>query len=78
MYKRQRALRADTNAYLMFNHGALCCGVSAGAAMLAVEDLETLARQHLMRLIAARAAQEPSMHKLLQRIALTLADGPKP
>ena len=76
--KLARALRADTNAYLMFNHGALCCGVSAGAAMLAVEDLETLARRHLMRLIAARAAQEPSMHKLLQRIALTLADGPSP
>jgi len=76
--KLARALRADTNAYLMFNHGALCCGISAEAAMLAVEDLETLARWHLMRQIAARAAQEPSMQKLLQRVAHALADNASP
>jgi len=76
--KLARTLRADTNAYLMFNHGALCCGVSAQAAMLAVEDLETLASWHLMRQIAARAEQEPSMQRLLQRIALSLANGPDP
>jgi L-fuculose-phosphate aldolase len=73
--KLARALRPDTNAYLMLNHGALCCGISAEAAMLAVENLETLARGHLLRLIAARDARDPSMHKLLRRIALALADG---
>src|SRR6185369_11140710 len=30
--KLARTLRGDTNAYLMLNHGALCCGTSTSAA----------------------------------------------
>lgn len=68
-----RALRADTNAYLMLNHGVLCCGRNAQAAVQAVEDLETLARQQLSRLIAARAAREPLLRQALQRVGDALA-----
>jgi len=71
--KLARKLRADTNAYLMLNHGALCCGASTSAALQAVEDLETLARAHLARLIAARAQQEPQRQPALQRVTDALA-----
>lgn len=71
--KLARKLRSDTNAYLMLNHGALCCGTSTLAALQAVEDLETLARAHLMWLIAARAEREPSMQAALRRVTDALA-----
>jgi L-fuculose-phosphate aldolase len=71
--KLARKLRSDTNAYLMLNHGALCCGTSTAAALQAVEDLETLSRMHLMQLIAARAEREPSMQPALLRVTDALA-----
>ena len=71
--KLARKLRGDTNAYLMFNHGVLCCGSSTSAAVQAVEDLETLSRAHLMRRIAARAEHNPSMQPALRRVAELLA-----
>jgi L-fuculose-phosphate aldolase len=71
--KLARKLRSDTNAYLMLNHGALCCGTSTAAALQAVEDLETLSRMHLTQLIAARAEREPSMQPALRRVTDALA-----
>ena len=71
--KLARKLRSDTNAYLMLNHGALCCGTSTAAALQAVEDLETLSRTHLTQLIAARAEREPSMQPALLRVTDALA-----
>ena len=71
--KLARALRSDTNAYLMFNHGVLCCGTTTATALQAVEDLETLAKTQLMRAIAARAQREPSMQAALQRVNDALA-----
>jgi len=71
--KLARQLRSDTNAYLMRNHGALCCGASTSAALQAVEDLETLSRTHLLRLIEARAEREPSMQAALRRVTDALA-----
>lgn len=68
-----RALRPDTNAYLMFNHGVLCCGATTATALQAVEDLETLAKTQLMRAITARAQREPSMQAALQRVNDALA-----
>ena len=68
-----RALRSDTNAYLMFNHGVLCCGATTTAALQAVEDLETLTKTQLMRAITARAQREPSMQAALQRVNDALA-----
>jgi len=66
-------LRHDTNAYLMRNHGALCCGASTSAALQAVEDLETVSRLHLVRLIEARAEREPAMRAALGRVTNALA-----
>ena len=71
--KLARQLRSDTNAYLMRNHGALCCGTSTSAALQAVEDLETLSRTHLLRLINARTEREPSMQIALRRVTDALA-----
>lgn len=68
-----RQLRADTNAYLMFNHGVLCCGTTTATALQAVEDLETLAKALLLRSIAARAQREPFMQPALQRVTDALA-----
>lgn len=72
--KLGRALRGDTNAYLMLNHGVLCCGVTTAAAVQAVEDLEALARARLHERIAARAAREPARRAALWRAA-GLLDG---
>lgn len=64
-----RALRPDTNAYLMFNHGVLCCGASTATALQAVEDLEALSRALLLQAIAARSEREPFMQLALRRVA---------
>ena len=76
--KLARALRPDLNAYLMLNHGVLCCGASADAAVQAVEALETLARQHLLRLIAGQALRDPASKAALERVAQALATHPCP
>ncbi|HLO96834.1 MAG TPA: class II aldolase/adducin family protein [Burkholderiaceae bacterium] len=52
------ALRPDLNAYLMRNHGILCCGADSAAALRAVDDLEALARHHLAERIANRARSD--------------------
>jgi L-fuculose-phosphate aldolase len=74
-----RALRGDTNAYLMFNHGVLCCGATTAAAVRAVEDLEALCRQQLLQAISDRARSEPALESALRRVADALAaDLPHP
>jgi len=72
-----RQVRPELNAYLLLNHGALCCGPSAAAALEAVEDLETLARTHLLGLIAARAVNHPHLKRALRRVVDALG-GPLP
>jgi L-fuculose-phosphate aldolase len=57
--KVERAIKQDVNAYLMRNHGVLCCGASVADAMLAVEQLERLAQRHLAGRIAQRIAADP-------------------
>lgn len=73
--KLARVLRPDLNAYLMFNHGVLCCGTSVDAAVQAVEDLEALARAHLRQLIARRAEREPALQPALWRVTTALGSG---
>jgi L-fuculose-phosphate aldolase len=70
--KVARLLRPDINAYLMLNHGVLCCGTDAQAGMQVVEDLETLACTHLRAQIAARAARDPSLSHALALVAEAL------
>jgi len=66
--KFRRTVRRDVNAYLMHNHGILCCGRDSAAAMQAVDDLEALARMLLSQRIAQRAASaSPALGKALQR-----------
>lgn len=71
--KLARALRPDTNAYLMFNHGVLCCGTNTVTALQAVEDLEALSKTLLLQAIAARSEREPFMQPALRRVADALA-----
>lgn len=71
--KLARQLRPGTNAYLMLNHGVLCCGATTGAALQAVEDLETLCASLLLQRIAVRAEREPFMQAALRRVAGALA-----
>lgn len=66
-------LRDDTHAYLMLNHGVLCCGASTEAAVQAIEDLETLACTHLRQRIAARALAEVSRREVFARLDAELA-----
>lgn len=71
-----RALRPDVQAYLMRNHGILCCGASPADAMQAVEDLEALAHAHLMQRLAQHAARQPALGPALARVQAALGDGP--
>jgi L-fuculose-phosphate aldolase len=67
-----RALRPDINAYLMRNHGVLCCAESAQAALQTVEDLERLAYDRLCSRISTQSLINPQRAVLLsQIIALT-------
>jgi L-fuculose-phosphate aldolase len=70
-----RALRQDINAYLMRNHGILCCGADIAAAMQAVEDLEALARSHLMSQIARRSTTTASSLQTALRRVMDSLDG---
>lgn len=67
--KVARQIRPDINAYLMLNHGALCCGATAWAAMQAVDDLETLAKEVLLQRAMARGVREPAMQPVLRRLS---------
>lgn len=69
-----RAVRPDADAYLMRNHGVICCGASVEAAVAAVDGLEHLARQQLARRISERAAARPDRALALHRV-LTALEG---
>ena len=74
--KLARALRPDINAYLLRNHGVVCCGRDMAGAMQAVEDLETLAKRHLRARIERRLAQAPQLAEALVDVSDVLADRP--
>ncbi len=63
-----QAMRPDCNAYLMRNHGALCCGAGVEQAALAVDLLERLAGDCLRRRIAARAGRKPALQSLVDAL----------
>jgi L-fuculose-phosphate aldolase len=67
-----RSVRPDCNAYLMRNHGVLCCGTDIQQAALAVESLERLAGERLRRRIAARAGGDPRHESVLLDLARAL------
>jgi L-fuculose-phosphate aldolase len=63
-----RALRPDINAYLMRNHGVLCCAESAQTALQTVEDLERLAYDRLCARIMAETAINPQRSAILRQV----------
>ncbi|MDP9900853.1 class II aldolase/adducin family protein [Variovorax ginsengisoli] len=75
--KFSRKVRGDVNAYLMHNHGILCCGRDSAAAMQAVDDLEALARALLNQRIDQRVTGAPAdLEHALQRTRDALNDRP--
>ncbi|WP_028225000.1 class II aldolase/adducin family protein [Paraburkholderia ferrariae] len=65
----------DINAYLMYNHGILCCGRDSAAAMKALDDLEALARSLLDQRISQHAATAtPAQGQALLRARSALND----
>jgi L-fuculose-phosphate aldolase len=71
--KVAKAFRPYINAYLMRNHGVICCGRDAKTAARAVATLEVLSAWHLRELILARAEAEPTRREVLTEIAGVLA-----
>jgi L-fuculose-phosphate aldolase len=69
-----KQLRPGINAYLMRNHGVLCCGRDPMTAMATVEDLEQVARRHLRDRIEARSRDAaPVLRIVLKRLSEGLA-----
>jgi len=66
--KLAKAVRRDVNAYLMRNHGAVCCGPDADSTVARVVALEELASEYLRDRIRARAADNDSLRPVLQRL----------
>ncbi|VVM69402.1 3-oxo-tetronate 4-phosphate decarboxylase [Pseudomonas fluorescens] len=50
-----RAIRWDYNAYLMRNHGVLCCGPDIETTLSRLEALETFCRDYLLRQITEQS-----------------------
>ena len=73
--KLEAQLRPGHNAYLMRNHGVLCCGASVDAALAAVQALEQLCARTLRERIARRAVALPPG---LQAAALALLPDHEP
>jgi len=63
-----RTLEPGVNAYLMRNHGILCCGRDSAAAMQAVDDLESVARTLLSERISAQASAHATTKSALLRV----------
>ncbi|MBB4125474.1 L-fuculose-phosphate aldolase [Xanthomonas translucens] len=67
-----RQLRPACNAYLMRNHGVLCCGRSLEHAVAAVDALEQVARAHLARRIERRALHDAGLAAPLRAVLAAL------
>lgn len=67
-----RQLRPSSNAYLMRNHGVLCCGRSLEQAVAVVDALEQVARDHLARRIERRALHDAGLAAPLRAVLTAL------
>lgn len=69
--KLRKSLRPDVNAYLLRNHGVVCCGTSLEEAVTRVEALETACGEFFRNAIAARKASgaEPWVSEALMLLA---------
>ncbi|MBB3281684.1 class II aldolase/adducin family protein [Mitsuaria sp. BK037] len=63
--KLGKAVRPGRQAYLLRNHGILCCAADSDTAMAAVERLEDLARDRLAARIDERVRRAPDLRDRL-------------
>ncbi len=63
-----RAIRWDYNAYLMRNHGVLCCGPDVQTTLLRLECLETFCRDYLLRQITAQSRHQSQSPAAVARL----------
>jgi len=63
-----RAIRWDYNAYLMRNHGVLCCGPDIETTLARIEDLETFCRDYLLRQITQQSRNQSQSPAALARL----------
>jgi L-fuculose-phosphate aldolase len=66
--KLAKAVRRDINAYLMRNHGVVCCGPDAASTVARVAAVEELATEYLRERIRVRAAANARLRPVLQRL----------
>lgn len=76
--KLDRALDPAINAYLMRNHGVLCCGVQIERAVPALIALESLCAAQLRTLILARMAREALGRERLRAVVNALGASVRP
>ncbi|EFQ62971.1 MULTISPECIES: class II aldolase/adducin family protein [Pseudomonas] len=68
-----RTIRWDYNAYLMRNHGVLCCGPDIETTLARLEDLETFCRDYLLRHINEQSRTQSQSPAAVARLVDALA-----
>jgi L-fuculose-phosphate aldolase len=58
MRAARKRLRSDANAYLLRNHGLICCGRTMEDAISAAGCVEDLARRYLVSAIGSAGAND--------------------
>lgn len=80
--KLEQLIRPECNAYLMRNHGVLCCGPDIDTTLDRLEDLEAFCRDHLLNRIYAQARDRPESStaaaRLIDALALSSAHAVNP
>jgi L-fuculose-phosphate aldolase len=71
--KLRKSLRPGSNAYLLGNHGIVCCGPSLGETIARVEALEDASSEFFRKAIMKRAAQAETWAS--QALALLAKNG---
>ena len=74
--KVARAIRPDTQAYLLKNHGVICLGRDSAQAVAVLDQLEAFCRAHLQQLIGHQQAQQPARAAALARLLASLEGTP--
>ncbi len=72
--KLEDAIAPGVNAYLMRNHGVLCCGPDVETTVKRLQDLEAFCHQHLLSQIDARMRQEPGFRAAAARVIAALSN----
>lgn len=70
--KLERTVAPDVNAYLMRNHGVLCCGPDVETTLKRLQQLETFCRQYLLSHIDSRVRLEPGFRAIASRVVAAL------